>query len=75
MSQSLGTLFFIVFAVVIFLGICGFWLWSLIDCATKEPDNGNNKLVWILIIIFAGPIGSVIYCIVRRPRRWAAVGR
>jgi len=43
-----------------------FWLWMLIDCL-KRPDGmfaagGNNaKLIWILVIIFTGLIGALIY--------------
>jgi len=28
----------------------GVWIWMLVDCATKEADTGNNKVVWILVI-------------------------
>jgi len=52
-----------------------FWIWMLIECATKEPDTGNNKVVWILIIVFAHIIGALIYFFVRRPQRYAEVGR
>lgn len=43
-----------------------FWLWMLIDCL-KRPDGmfaegGNNtRLIWILVIIFTGLIGALIY--------------
>ncbi|VVB94678.1 Uncharacterised protein [uncultured archaeon] len=43
-----------------------FWLWMLIDCL-KRPDDkfaavGNNaKLIWVLVIIFTGFIGALIY--------------
>ncbi len=52
-----------------------FWIWMLIECATKEPGDGNEKLIWILIIIFTHLIGAIIYFIVRRPKRIAEVGR
>ena len=26
------------------------WIWMIVDCATKEPSAGNDKLIWILII-------------------------
>jgi hypothetical protein len=68
-------LLFIVFIVILGLALCAFWIWSLVDCATKEPEGGNNKLVWILIILFAGVIGSAIYYFVRRPKRLAEAGR
>ncbi len=44
------------------------WVWMLIDCI-KRPDDkfaygGNNaKLIWILIIIFTGLIGALIYLV------------
>lgn len=43
-----------------------FWLWMLIDCL-KRPDDkfaaGGNyaKLIWVLVIIFTGLIGALIY--------------
>ncbi len=51
-----------------------FWIWMLIDCATKETDRDNTKLVWILIIIFTHWIGALIYLLVRRPKRIAELG-
>jgi len=60
---------------MIVAGGFAFWIWMLIDCATKEPDSGNAKICWILIIVFAHIIGALIYFFVRRGRRWAEVGR
>ena len=59
------------------LGLVGtvFWIWMLIDCATKETDRDNTKLVWILIIIFTHWIGALIYLLVRRPKRIAELGQ
>ncbi len=48
-----------------------FWLWVLVDCATKESSQGNDKLVWTLIILFANIVGAAIYWYVRRPQRLA----
>ncbi|MBV9689397.1 MAG: PLDc_N domain-containing protein [Ktedonobacteraceae bacterium] len=61
-------LIFIFFFVIAILGTI-FWIWMLIDCATKEPAEGSNKIVWILIILFTHFIGALIYYIVRRPER------
>ena len=56
--------------------LCGaFWIWMIVDCATKEPDSGNSKLVWILIIIFTSVIGAAIYYFARRPQRKIELGR
>jgi hypothetical protein len=45
------------------------WIMMIIDCATKEPSEGNDKLIWILIIVLTHWIGALIYLIVRRPKR------
>lgn len=50
-----------------------FWLWMLIDCLTHEPKYGDERLIWVLVIIFTQIIGALIYFFVRRPRRWAEV--
>jgi nitrate reductase gamma subunit len=63
----------IVLCVVI--AIFAFWIWMIVDCATKEPSEGNDKLVWIVIILFAQIIGALIYYFVRRPQRFAQLGR
>jgi hypothetical protein len=41
----------------------------LVDCASKEPSAGNDKVIWILVIIFAHWIGALIYYLARRPER------
>ena len=51
--------FTVIAAVSVGLGVLGtvFWIWMLVDCATEEPDEGNNKVVWTLIIVFTHLIG------------------
>jgi cytochrome c oxidase assembly factor CtaG len=56
------------------LGATVFWVSMIIECATKEPTGGNDKLIWIVIIIFTHLIGALIYYFVRRPQRMAEVG-
>ena len=55
--------------VLIALSLMIFWIWMLVDCATKEPSAGNDKIVWILVIVFTHWIGALIYFLVRRPQR------
>lgn len=45
------------------LAILVFWVWMLVDCIQHEfpPQDQNAKIVWILVIIFAGWIGALIY--------------
>jgi hypothetical protein len=63
---------FLVFFVVMTMAL---WVWMLVDCVTRESDQGNTKLIWVLIILFANFIGALLYLLVRRPQRWAEMGR
>ena len=62
-----------VFGIVI--GGIVLWIWMIIDCATKEPSEGNDKIVWILVIVFLHWIGALIYLLVRRPKRIQLYGK
>jgi len=67
----------ILLVVLLALGtLClAFWIWMLVECVTKEPDTGNTKVAWLLIILFAHIVGALIYYLVRREQRWREVGR
>ncbi|MFA5366865.1 MAG: PLD nuclease N-terminal domain-containing protein [Dehalococcoidia bacterium] len=51
------------------------WIWMLIDCITKEPSEGNDKIVWVLVIVLIGALGALIYLIARRPKRKQLYGK
>jgi hypothetical protein len=38
-----------------------FWLYALVDVVKSDFKDPNMKLVWIIILIFANPIGPFIY--------------
>lgn len=71
--EILQVSFGVAFLVLMLLGTA-FWVWMLVDCATKEPSHGNEKLIWVLVIILTHWIGAAIYYFVRRPSRMAATG-
>jgi len=52
-----------------------FWIWMLVEAATKESDQGNEKIVWILVILFTNWVGALIYFLARRPTRMRTLGR
>jgi len=52
-----------------------FWVWMIIDVAKNEPENGNDKVIWILVVILAGVIGAAVYYFVRRPERMSKFGK
>jgi hypothetical protein len=55
--------------ILIGLALFAFWVWMLVECATKEPNTGNEKLCWIVVIVFTQILGALIYFFVRRPNR------
>jgi hypothetical protein len=72
--SSVGILFLLLALLIILAGSI-FWVWMLVECATKESNSGNDKVVWIIIILFAHFVGALIYFFARRPRRYAEIGR
>ena len=60
---NLGIIEIMAFLFLLPLCLLGtiFWIWMLVDCATKESNQSNDKIVWILIILFTHFIGALIY--------------
>ncbi|HMD89090.1 MAG TPA: PLD nuclease N-terminal domain-containing protein [Anaerolineaceae bacterium] len=46
-----------------------FTIWTMVDCIKNEPNSGNDKIIWVLIILFLNFIGSFLYILIRRPER------
>lgn len=67
-------LLLILFVFVIGFGGLILWIWTLIDCINNESDQGNERIVWVVVIAAAQLIGALIYLIVRRPKRIATLG-
>ena len=55
-------------ACVVWLLAIVFWIWMLVDCVRKEFPGENEKIVWVLIVVLAGPIGAIVYFFVGRPK-------
>jgi hypothetical protein len=69
----------VLLSLLLFIIIVGggtvLWIWMLIDCAMNEPAEGNDKLIWILVILFTHALGALIYRLVRRPERIRRYGK
>jgi len=59
------------------LGLAGLvlWIWMLVEVLTRETDEGSNRLIWALVIVFTNWIGALIYLLVRRQERIRKLGR
>jgi hypothetical protein len=68
-----------VFALFLIVWLVGWTLtmWALVD-SIKVPDDSlyraGNKLIWVLVILFANFVGAIIYFAVGRPSAAATAG-
>ncbi len=53
---ALGLIFFI----TAILGVV-FWIVMIIDCVKRTFKNDNEKIAWILILVFLHALGAAIY--------------
>ncbi|MBD3362638.1 hypothetical protein GF362_02870 [Candidatus Dojkabacteria bacterium] len=45
-----------------------FWILMLIDAIQREYDKENDKLMWVLIIVFTHIIGAAVYYFVEKKK-------
>ena len=61
---GVGILFAVIFGLVMFalmVFVFVFWILMLVDCVKRKFKEGSDKIVWVLVIIFTGLIGALIY--------------
>jgi Phospholipase_D-nuclease N-terminal len=46
-----------------------FWIFMLVDCLKNPQLKGNEKILWVLVIIFTYMIGALLYLFIGRARR------
>ena len=66
---------YMIVGATVSLGIFAFWLWMLVDCIKNEPSEGNDKIIWVLVIVLLHGLGALIYLLARRPTRIQMFGR
>jgi hypothetical protein len=62
MNPMLGFLFISgLFGALVSLVCFVIWLWLLIDCIKNPNLTSNERIIWVLVIIFLPCLGSIIY--------------
>ncbi len=56
----LGFAFLILLFIALILGMFVFWIWMIVDCAQRKMKD-NDKVVWILVLVFLGWLGATVY--------------
>lgn len=63
-SFSFGLMFW---QIILFVALF-FWLFCVID-VLRNSFNGNDKLIWILVLIFVPILGPFLYFFIGRKKR------
>jgi len=64
MSIDLGIILFLLLWLILFgISIAGFifWLIMLIDAIKREFPKDEDKVVWVLVLIFTNLLGAIVY--------------
>lgn len=64
-----GIILGLIFAVLVIFAFV-FWILMLINCIKRKFKSDTEKVIWILVIIFAHILGALIYYfVVKRKNR------
>ena len=66
-TSVLVVLMLILIIAILVLGSVIVWIWSLIDLL-RAPTTSDTKILWLLVIVFLGIIGSLLYIFIQRPK-------
>jgi Phospholipase_D-nuclease N-terminal len=66
---------FFIFFIILGFAFFVFWIWMLVDCISNEPSTGNDKIIWVLVILILQWFGALLYFFIRRPQRIGQFGR
>ena len=60
--------------VWIFLGLGSLilWIWALVDAIQNPGLSGNERIIWVLVILLTQVLGAILYLLIGRKRRAAA---
>lgn len=63
-----------IFGLFGLVAIAGFvlWVWALANSLSR-PDReweaaGQSRILWVLVIVFTGFIGAILYLLIARPQ-------
>jgi prolipoprotein diacylglyceryltransferase len=53
--------FFVLIMVILGILAFVFWILMLVDCVKRKFKEDSEKIVWVIVIVFTGIIGALIY--------------
>lgn len=62
----------VLFMLLLMLGgiaLFVFWIWMLISCIRNDQISANERLIWVIVIVFLNIIGAVLYYFLGRGKK------
>ena len=60
----LGGAVLIVVAALCGLALLAIWLWALVHAIRNPAISDTNRLMWVIVILFANVLGAVLYLVI-----------
>ena len=59
----------IIVALALLLASIGFWIYTIVDIVKSNFQDETTKIIWVLVVLLMGILGSFIYWIFGRSGR------
>ena len=59
----------IIVALAFVLALIGFWIYTIVDIVKSNFQDETTKIIWLLVVVLIGILGSLIYWIFGRSGR------
>ena len=59
----------IIVALAFVLSLIGFWIYTIVDIVKSNFQDETTKIIWLLVVVLIGILGSLIYWIFGRSGR------
>lgn len=63
MATTVGPVWIIIAIAAIF------WIYSLVDVIRSDFTNSRKKTMWLLLLIFLAPLGTILYLMIGRSQK------
>ncbi len=57
------------FLILVAVAFCILWVYVVVDIMRSEFTVPTNKIVWLLLVLFVGPLGITLYYFIGRDQR------
>ena len=59
----------IIVALAFVFALIGFWIYTIVDIVKSNFQDETTKIIWLLVVVLIGVLGSLIYWIFGRSGR------